>query len=200
MIRAFQRPTQKYYATLVLQAIKTGQRPSAQILRDPYAGHRLYEHGWVPNPATDTLWTEDDYLLVEAVTAMDSLMAPTGYPRWITEDPDVFWDISESVDYSVQQRNHHAEGYKDGVPDELTISVKNPTKRGDKPFWTLEEWLENVEKDEAPRIDRDAPEGGHFPEPEELALMMAERQARIELLRAQRDQINAEGAPVELEE
>lgn len=197
MIRAFQRPTQKYYATLVAQAIKTGQRPSAQILRDPYAGHRLYEYGWTPDPATDTLWTEDDYLLVEAVTVMESLMSKTGYPRWLTEDPDVFWDTGEAVDYGIQELVRASEGYKDGVPEELTIYLKNPTKRGDEPFWTIEQWLEKTESDDAPRLDRDAPEGGHFPDPEDMILMVEQRKARIEQLRAERQQLYADDAPID---
>jgi hypothetical protein len=132
---------------------------------------------WVPDPHRDTQWTAWDYALAEAVTALDMLTSETGYPRWMTEDPDVYWDIGESVDYSVQTLHGESEKYAEGVPPELRLYIKNPTKTTGE-FWTLTEWLDWREDNE-PRLERGAPEGAHAPTPEEFIEMQRAREARI---------------------
>jgi hypothetical protein len=149
------------------------------LLHDPYAGHRDYDDPfWVGDPVRDTLWTDWDYALAEAISAIDQLTSPTGQPRWLTEDPEVYWDIGSSVDYSVKTLSDEAAKYKDGVPPEVNHFVKNPHKAGE--FWTMEEWLEWRESlEDGPPIDRDAPEGARPPLPEELAEMQRAREERL---------------------
>ena len=158
--------------------MSNGQRPSASLLRDPYAGHRDYEDFyWTPDPVRDTQWTDWDYALMEAVTAIDSLTnSQTGQYRWLSEDPDVYWEVGESVDYGVQQLVKETEKYKDGVPQELTLYLKNPTKNGD--FWTVEDWLKHKEEESA-RLDRGAPEGARPPTSAERAARKKAQQERI---------------------
>lgn len=114
---------------------------------------------------------------MEAVTALDSLTSESGYPRWIAEDPDVYWDIGESIDYSIQTLHEETEKYKEGVPPELRIFTKNPHKTTGE-FWTLSEWLDWREKNE-PKLDRSIPEGAHAPTAEEFQEMQRARDARI---------------------
>ncbi len=165
---------------MIRAGLAAGQRPSACLLHDPYAGHRDYDNWmWVPDPGRDTQWTSWDYALSEAVAALDSLLGPSGHPRWLTEDPDVYWDIGEVVDYATQTVAQESKNYKDGVPPELTIYAKNPTKvSGDT--WSMEQWLEWSEQRTEVRLDRGAPEGAHPPTPEEFLEMQRARQARID--------------------
>jgi hypothetical protein len=132
----------------------------------------------VPDPHRDTQWTSWDYALAEAVTAVDQLTSPSGHPRWLTEDPNVYWDIGESVDYSMQTLAKESEKYKDGVPPELQLFVKNPHKSSGE-FWTLSEWMKWREENE-PKLDRDVPEGSHAPTPDEYLEMQRIRQERID--------------------
>ncbi len=152
------------------------------MLHDPYAGHRDYDDWlWVPDPARDTQWTSWDYALSEAVAALDSLTGTSGQPRWLAEDPGVYWEVGESVDYATQTLHDATKEYKDGVPAELNLYVKKPSKPSGE-FWTLEEWLNWKEEHEydTVRLERNAPEGAHAPTPEEFLEMQAARQARID--------------------
>jgi hypothetical protein len=148
------------------------------LMRDPYAGHRNYEDPWwVPDPVRDTAWTEVDYALVEAAQTIESFTSSTsGQLRWLAEDPDVYWDTGETVDYATQQVARDSEKYKDGVPHEVTIFAKNPTKNGE--FWTLEEWFDFLDRDEA-RVDRGAPAGARPPTSADRAAMRKAREERI---------------------
>lgn len=165
---------------MIREGLAHGQRPSACLLHDPYAGYRDYDDPWwTPDPLLHTQWTDWDYALAEAIVALDMLTSQTGQPRWLTEDPDVYWEVGTQVDYGVKTLVEEADKYKDGMPRELTNYLKNPTKNGD--FWTLEEWLDWRERteDSAPLIDRGAPEGAHPPTAEEMAEMQRLRQERI---------------------
>lgn len=149
------------------------------LMNDPYAGHRDYEDPWwVPDPITDTAWTDVDYALVQAVQTVEAFTSKSsGQLRWLAEDPDVYWDLGEAVDYATQTVARYAEDhYKDGVPNELTIYPKNPQKAGE--FWTLEEWFDFMDKDDI-RLDRDAPKGARPPTAEENQQLAEERAARL---------------------
>lgn len=140
----------------------------------------------MPDPLVDTQWTDWDYALAEAIAAIDMLTSQTGQPKWLTEDPGVYWDIGASVDYSVRTLADEAEKYKDGVPPELNLYVKNPHKpTGD--FWSMEQWLEWREENEGsePRLDRDAPEGARPPTTDEFLEMQKAREARLAALYAE---------------
>lgn len=165
---------------MIRQGLANGQRPSAVLLRDPYGGHRNYDDPfWLPDPVMDTQWTDWDYALAEAIAAIDMMTSPTGQPRWITEDPDVYWEVGASVDFAIKTLHDETSKHKDGVPPELNYFVKNPSKTTGE-FWTLEEWLDwREEHENEPRLDRDAPEGARPPTPEELDQMRRDREARI---------------------
>ena len=143
-------------------------------MHDPYAGYRNYDDPWwTPDPLRHTQWTEWDYLLLEACETIKMLASPqSGQLRTLAEDPDVFWEIGYRVDYGAQELHRHEEehGHEHGV----TFFLTNPKKRGGGEFWTVSEWLEDIESGD-PRIERDAPEGGHAPSPAELAEIMERR-------------------------
>lgn len=142
--------------------------------------HRRRDPLWRPDPIKDTQWVAWDYALADAVNAVDMLTnSQTGQYRWLSEDPDVYWEVHESVDYGVQTLSEEAQKYKDGMPPELTLTLKNPVKTTGE-FWTIDEWLAHAESSEA-RLDRDAPEGAHPPTPEEADAM---HRARMERLKA----------------
>lgn len=149
-------------------------------MRDPYAGHRPFDAAWwVPDPIRDTQWTEVDYALVEAAELVETFTSKSsGQLRWLAEDPDVYWDTGEIVDYAAQAVSEHASNYKDGVPHEITIYPKDPVKNGE--FWTIDEWLDHLDKDQA-RADRNAPVGGHAPTADEMEQREAARAERIRL-------------------
>ena len=150
------------------------------LLHDPYAGHRDYDDPfWTPDPILHTQWTSWDFALAEAMAAIDMLTSETGQPRWLTEDPDVYWEIGTSVDYSMVELHDRVDKYKDGVPAGVNHFVKNPHKNGE--FWTMEQWLEwrENQEDAEPRIDRAAPEGARPPTAEELVEMQRVREERI---------------------
>lgn len=148
------------------------------LCRDPYAIHRNYEDPWwIPDPIRDTQWTDIDFALVEAAQAVEAFTSKdSGQLRWLAEDPDVYWEIGERVDFAIKEVAQASEKYKDGVPRELTLYPKNPTKDGE--FWTLEEWMDNMDKDQV-RLDRGAPEGGHAPTLDEIEARDAARAERI---------------------
>lgn len=147
-------------------------------MRDPYAIHRDYENPWwLPDPVRDTMWTDIDYALVEAVQAVEAFTSKeSGQLRWLSEDPNVHWGIGRSVDYGVQELEQESAKYKDGVPREVTLYLKDPYKDGD--FWTLEEWFEYLDSNES-RVDREAPEGSHAPTPEDRIAVQRAREERI---------------------
>jgi hypothetical protein len=143
-------------------------------MHDPYAGHRNYESPWwQPDPARHTQWTEWDYVLLEAHETIKMLQSPmSGQMRNISEDPEVSWEIGYRVDYGLQELERFE---KENEPEPgVQFFLTNPTKRDGKPFWTVTEWLEDIEKGD-PVIDRSAPDGAHAPTPEELAEIRARR-------------------------
>lgn len=133
-------------------------------MHDPYAGHRDYaDPFWVPDPDRHTQWTDWDYALMEAITVLDNLTDPaTGQFAWLAEDPEVAWELGHRVNYALKDL-HEASAE---VQDEpwVTPYLKNPTKKGK--FWTIEEYLQNLENDAKP-LERGAPDGGHAPTAEE---------------------------------
>jgi hypothetical protein len=145
-------------------ALGNGQRPTAAIMHDPYAGHRNYaDPFWVPDPQRHTQWTDWDYALMEAVTVLDGLTDPiSGQPSWLAEDPGVMWELGHRVNYAAKDL---ADAAKETESEPwVSAYLKNPSKAGD--FWTIDEYLQNLENDSKP-MERGAPGGGHVPEPED---------------------------------
>lgn len=156
-------------------ALKTGQRPSAQIMRDPYAGHRDYDDPyWTPNERS-TQWTDWDYALAEAGAMLETFTDPeTGQPRWLVEDPDVAWNFGVRANYGYADLEREQESVKDEKG--VTVYLKNPEKIGD--FWTVQEWLEHADDDDKP-IERGAPTGAAPPSPADMMAMEAARKERL---------------------
>jgi hypothetical protein len=120
-----------------------------------------------------TQWTEWDYVLLEAAETIEMLESPaTGQLRTLSEDPDVYWEIDYRVDYAAQEleRFHKEHDTEPGV----NLFLTNPQKREGKPFWTVSDWLDNIEEGN-PRIEREAPDGSHAPNPEDLIALMERR-------------------------
>jgi hypothetical protein len=134
----------------------------------------------MPDPLLHTQWTDWDYALAEAIAAIDMLTSQSGQPRWLTEDPDVYWEVGVAVDYGVRTLSEEIQSYKDGVPPELIHYLKNPTKTTGE-FWTLEQWLawREEHEDSEPILERGAPEGARPPTSEELDQLRRDREARI---------------------
>lgn len=147
-------------------------------MRDPYAGHRSDHVWWVPDAVRDTQWTEWDYVLLEACETIKILQSPqSGQLRNLSEDPDVYWEVDFRVDYGAQELH---EATKDKEPDPgVTLFLTNPKKRDDAPFWSVSEWLEDIEKG-SPKIERDAPDGARMPTPDDLAELQARRRRVLE--------------------
>jgi hypothetical protein len=143
-------------------------------MHDPYAGHRNYEDPWwQPDPLRDTQWIEWDYALLEACETIKMLESPSsGQMRNLSEDPDVYWEIDYRVDYGAQELDRF---HKDNEPEPgVNVYLTNPQKRNGEPFWTLTDWLDNIEKG-SPQIDRNAPEGAQGPSPEDLLALQERR-------------------------
>lgn len=178
---------------MIRQGLKNGQRPTAALLHDPYAGHRDWDDPfWIPDPVLHTQWTDWDFALAEAVTALDSLSSQSGQPRWLAEDPDVYWDVITTVDYSIQQLAEEQRQYKEGVPPEISHYLHNPHKTTGE-FWTMEEWLDWREenRDRAPILDRNAPDGARPPTADELVAMQKAREERLARLYAEADEADS---------
>lgn len=149
-------------------------------MHDPYAGHRNYSTPWwQPDPVRDTQWTDWDYTLLEACETIKMLRSPqSGQLRTLAEDPDVDWEIDYRVDYAAQDL---ARFEKEHEPEPgVDFFVTNPVKRNDEPFWTVSEWLDDIENGGG-KIDRQAPEGARPPTPEE---MQAIRERRAQAMNA----------------
>jgi hypothetical protein len=128
-------------------AIKTGQRPTAFILRDKYAGYRDYDNPhWdferapYVNPAEYTRW---DYLLASVVQLLEDYTNPNnGQLRWFDESDKVEWDVKSSYsgyDAALDKDDKNLE------PGESRYAV--PLYDEDDPP-TIYEWLEALENDE----------------------------------------------------
>lgn len=141
------------------------------ILRDPYAGHRPDDLWWRPDPVLHTQWTEWDFALLDAYSAIEMMRSSqSGQLRNLTEDPDVWWETDAVVDFAAKTVH---EDRKD-KPDEpgVLFYPTNPQKNG--AFWTFEEWLEYQERENR-ALERGQPDGARPPTPEELDEMRRRR-------------------------
>jgi hypothetical protein len=156
------------YLSDIRAAVATGQRPSAVILNDAYAGHRKWWDPWYkPTPIMASVWTEWDYILLRVYQYMQDYTSANGHPVWVEEDPDVGWEI-EKVESGYERaiwnyREHH--------------EVKEYEGLRAKPIWeddveapSMEKWLKRM--DEESESGFPAMPGGGTPRPptaEELA-------------------------------
>lgn len=127
-------------------AIKTGQRPTAFVLRDKYAGYRDYD-----NPRWDierapyvnaNEYTEWDFLLASVAQILEDHTNPNnGQLRWFDESDKVEWDVKSGYsgyDAALDRDERELE------PGEYRYAT--PTYDEDDPptFW---EWIESLEEE-----------------------------------------------------
>jgi len=156
------------YLSDIRAAISAGQRPTAAILNDAYAGHRKWWNpSFKPTPAMASVWTEWDYILLRVYQYLQDYTTENGHPIWVEEDPDVGWDITtvtSGYEQEIHQFNENNE-------------VKPYQKLRAKPIWgddveppSMEKWLRALEEDAKTGFEA-MPEGGtpRPPTPEELA-------------------------------
>lgn len=142
--------------------------------------HRDYEDPWwIPEPVRDTAWTDWDYILVEVYQAIESYTSPSsGQPRWISEDPEVYWETEVRVDFADASVRKATEAMKE-VPAGGSVYPVNPKKKDDKPFWTIQEWLQSLS--EKGETEQGAPkEKGRPPTPLELKAIRERRRQNSE--------------------
>ena len=148
-------------------------------MHDPYAGYRDYDDPfWIADPVRHTQWTEWDYILLEAHETIEMIQsADTQQLRTLSEDPDVQWDIAYRVDYGAQELERHNKDHE--TEPGVRFYLTNPRKPNGEPFWSVSDWLDDIEKGD-PVIERGAPEGGHAPDPADLIALMERRRKVME--------------------
>lgn len=129
-------------------AIKTGQRPTAIILRDKYAGYRDYDdvlwevhNARYFNPAE---WTEWDMALASVAQLIEDYTdRNSGQLYWIDASEKVQWEVRSTFSgytaaVEAEQETHQFQ------PGESLYAV--PVIDDDDPP-TFNEWLEQMEND-----------------------------------------------------
>lgn len=174
MIQALtERATQKPYLFALKAARKYGQRPTAMLLHDPYAGNRkhwrwMWGELWRPKPS-DKDWTFWDYVLADIVEIIEGYTDPNnGQLRWIDESGDVWWDVKESYsgfDEAVENKQAKDEEHKPGV-SYYAVPIFNDNL----PRPTLESWIKAQASETTTRIPAEHA-GAHRPSAEELSAM-----------------------------
>lgn len=140
-------------------ALRTGQRPTALLLRDKYAGYRdrddpywQYTHAHEVNPLE---WTEWDMVLATVSQLIEDYTDKTsGHLFWIDQSDKVEWEVrsiySGSETVIAQERKS-----RELEPGETLYAV--PHYDSDNPP-TLTDWLEALENGAVPH---GAPGPGH---------------------------------------
>lgn len=146
-----------------------GQRPTAMLLNDAYAGHRKWwRRDWVEDPALVSVWTEWDYILLRVVQYIEDYTNANGHLVWVDEDEDVWWDVDKS--FSTYERDtHEFRENNDVKPWEGLRAI--PKWDDDKEAPSMEKWLKQME--DGPKAERERPQGSRPPTPEELAALEA---------------------------
>ncbi len=145
-----------------------GQRPTAMLLNDAYAGHRKWwRKDWVPTPALASVWTEWDYILIRVSQYIEDYTNSNGHLVWLDEDPDVWWDID--IASSTYAKDTHAYSDNHKVEEWETLRAV-PRWDDDKETPSMEKWLRLMEEQSHEPADR--PQGSRPPTPEELAALM----------------------------
>lgn len=125
-------------------AVKTGQRPTAMILRDKYAGYRETQSStWVfeEGPKVDTtIWTDWDMTLASVAQIIDDYTnKQNGQLRFFDESDKVEWEVRSSYsgyDAAIDKDDKALE------PGESRYAI--PSYDEDNPP-TIMEWLESLE-------------------------------------------------------
>lgn len=155
------------YLSDIRAAISSGQRPTAVILNDAYAGHRKWwDPAWLPTPSLASVWTEWDFILLRVYQYIEDYTTPNGQLVWVEEDPDVAWEITKVESFLDRERHLFRESNE----------VKDWESLRSKPVWdedveppSMEKWLKRIQEEEEGGWQR--PAMGRPPTPEELAAM-----------------------------
>jgi hypothetical protein len=129
-------------------AIKTGQRPTATILRDRYAGYRdwddvLWENERAPYVDSDK-WTSWDYVLASVAQLIEDYTDKNnGQLFWVDASDKVDWEVRSTFSgydaaIKAEEETH------DFQPGETLYAV--PVINEDDPP-TFQEWLEKLDSD-----------------------------------------------------
>lgn len=147
-----ERPDQKPYLSDIRLAIRTGQRPTAIIMHDRYAGHRDYDDPYWEVTADEikhTSYTEWDYALIRACQFIEDYTdRDSGQLLWYDQSDEVEWETMSQYSNSQAEiaRATEARGEKGLEPGESIHAIpvfKNPDK---KP--TMYDWFEDVSNGE----------------------------------------------------
>lgn len=132
-------------------AIKTGQRPTAMILHDKYAGYRDWDNPYwdvekapYVNPQE---WTDWDFTLASVSQLIeDYTNKANGQLFWIDESPDVDWEVRSAFsgyDAAIDREKKERDSLDDG---ESIYAV--PIFKGDERP-TIHQWLKMLEDNSA---------------------------------------------------
>lgn len=173
-------PQRRYLSAL--RAAKTyGQRPTAMLLHDPYAGHRkwwseyLYGQPWVPGES-DQSWTTWDYILADVLQVIEDFTdSESGQLMWLDQSGDVWWEsrrIDSGYLAAVEKAQEDAKTDEKGVRY-YAVPIFDPNK----PKPTLESWLNDNQEDpdrQGRRVPSDH-KGARPPTPDEIRRMRESR-------------------------
>ncbi len=99
LITAFTETANRLYLSDIRVAIASGQRPTAVILRDAYALHRILEPHWHPDRHA-TEWTDWDYALLSAYQLLDDYTDNrNGQLIWRDQDEYGEWLVESRYSY-----------------------------------------------------------------------------------------------------
>lgn len=149
------RESQKPYLSALRAAKDYGQRPTAMILHDPYAGNRkwwsdwLYRERWVPDGSSKD-WTFWDFILADAFQVIEDFTdKESGQLIWYDQSGDVFWDVKKSTSGYLEAVEKAQGDDKDPKPGVRLYAVPTFRDPNDKP--TLSSWLKDVSEEKADR-------------------------------------------------
>lgn len=138
----------KVYVSDIRLALKTGQRPTATILRDKYAGYRdygnpLWEYERGPYVNTSE-WTTWDYALASTLQLIEDYTdKSTGQLYWYDQSDKVEWEVKSM--FSGSQAALDREKDRDLEPGETLYA--EPVFRNPEDRPTINEWLEDLAND-----------------------------------------------------
>lgn len=143
---------QKPILSAIRLAVKTGQRPTAMILRDKYAGYRDWDYPlWDVFCARDVdpaEWTDWDFTLASVAELIsDFTNGHNGQLYWVDESEDVEWEVRHSYSGydAALDREQKSRGELDPGESLYAIPIINENKPP-----KLMDWLKSLEEDARP--------------------------------------------------
>lgn len=139
------------------------------LLNDAYGGHRKWwDPSYRPSPAMASVWTDWDYILLRVAQYLEDYTTQNGYPIWVEQDPDVYWEPTK-IESGYERAVHEYRESNELKPYE-SVNMK-PTWADDAEQPSMEKWLRMLEREAEEMPGFDHPTGGtpRPPTPEELA-------------------------------